>query len=191
MRICWMVAAVLVAGTADAGELELDPDASRLSFVAHQAMLGDTVGRFDRVRAPVLRLDLQNLAESRIRVVVETGSVYTGNEDRDEHLRNEDFFHVERFPEMVFESSRITGSRERLRVRGNLTVKDRTVPIEIPLSLDWVRLDGRRAVHAVGEGTVSRRALGLDFDTPFYIPEIADEIRIRVDVVARAADRSD
>lgn len=177
---------LLGAAPAEAVELRLKPEASRLSFVARQSMIGETEGRFDRVRAPEFVLDFDAMSNSRVKVVVETASVFTGNEDRDAHLRKADFFEVDAYPEMVFESSEVRGDRDGIQIRGQLIVKGKPSALTLPLRLEWHELEGSEVVRATGSAQVSRRALGLDFETPFFIPDIHDTILIRVDVAATA-----
>lgn len=64
--------------------------------------------------------------------IVRTASVLSDNDQRDEHLRSPDFFEVERFPEIRFESNRIEHVEgDRHKIFGELTIKDVAVPVEL------------------------------------------------------------
>jgi polyisoprenoid-binding protein YceI len=64
--------------------------------------------------------------------VVRTASVLSDNDQRDAHLRSPDFFEVERFPEIRFESNRIEHVEgDRHKIFGELTIKDVAVPVEL------------------------------------------------------------
>jgi polyisoprenoid-binding protein YceI len=64
--------------------------------------------------------------------VVRTASVLSDNQMRDDHLRSPDFFEVERYPEIRFESSRIEHVEgNRHKIVGELTIKDAPVPVEL------------------------------------------------------------
>ena len=64
--------------------------------------------------------------------IVRTASVISDNDQRDEHLRSPDFFEVERFPEIRFESNRIEHVEgDRHKIFGELTIKDVAVPVEL------------------------------------------------------------
>jgi polyisoprenoid-binding protein YceI len=64
--------------------------------------------------------------------IVRTASVLSDNDQRDAHLRSPDFFEVERFPEIRFESNRIEHVEgDRHKILGELTIKDVAVPVEL------------------------------------------------------------
>ena len=64
--------------------------------------------------------------------IVRTASVLSDNDQRDAHLRSPDFFEVERFPEIRFESNRIEHVEgDRHKIFGELTIKDVAVPVEL------------------------------------------------------------
>lgn len=55
-------------------------------------------GTFHRWKFGKAKFDAENLEESEVRIIVDVSSIDTGIEKRDDHLRNEDFFHVEKYP---------------------------------------------------------------------------------------------
>ena len=79
-------------------------------------------GRFDRISDKSQVTIDPDPGKSSILVVVEADSVDTGVPDRDKHLRSGDFFSAKEFPEIIFESKKITGSSEKgWDVTGDLT----------------------------------------------------------------------
>ena len=173
----------LLGSPALGAPFELDPAQSTVTFEAHQAIFGDTVGTFHRFDAE-LDLDRDDVRQSSLVVRIEAASVDTGNEDRDEHLRKPDFFHVDAHPEIRFVSTRVEPRPGGATVYGRLEVKDRRTEVRLPLDLKWSSADGRLGVRARGTVEVDRYALGLDYDTPFFIPEISRLIELRVDARA-------
>lgn len=83
-----------------------------------------------------LNFNPDDLANSNVVVDMDVNSVNTNNERRDGHLKEADFFEAEKFPKMTFSSTNITktGTNQFL-MRGNLTIKNVTKPIEIPFTL--------------------------------------------------------
>lgn len=80
-----------------------------------------------------LHFDANNLAGSQIDINIDVASVNTKNVRRDEHLRNPDFFEVEKFPSMTFKSSQIRSTGVNTFVAtGELTIKETTQTIELP-----------------------------------------------------------
>lgn len=87
-------------------------------------------GRFNTISAEQSKLTFdKDLAKSSILLVVDAASVDTNDEKRDEHLRNADFFSAKEFPEIVFESKKITGTEKDFQVAGELTFHGVTKPV--------------------------------------------------------------
>lgn len=127
-----LLGAVSVRSAAnDAPEWSFDPPhCSVLFFVKH--ILADIPGRFDSYSGTV-RFDPENLAGSRIDVTVDVASIDTGVPKRDEHLKSPDFFNAAAYPAMRFVSREIVPlGGNRFIARGDMTIKDVTLPLEMP-----------------------------------------------------------
>jgi polyisoprenoid-binding protein YceI len=88
-------------------------------------------GRFSQVHGTIL-YDPADPAKSSVTVIIETNSLDTGWPHRDEHLRTSDFFDVERFPTITFQSERLTPSGQSWLAEGPLTMHGVTKRIVIP-----------------------------------------------------------
>jgi polyisoprenoid-binding protein YceI len=125
---------------------------------------------------------------------VRTASVHTRSEKRDGHLRSPDFFDVDAYPEISFESTRIepTGQDE-FRVVGDLTIKGVTREITLDARLEGATEDpwGGERVGVRATGELDRRDFGLEWDvrTPTDVPLASHKVRIELDLGAvRARD---
>ena len=144
----------------------LDPQHTDVGFSAKHMMVATVKGRFTIVEAEI-DIDEERPEASRVRAQVTAGSLTTGNEERDAHLRSADFLDVERFPHLTFESSRVrqTGDDE-LELTGNLTIRDITQPIVLkgeftgPVSSPW---GDRRAGFSL-TGEFDREEFGLTWN---------------------------
>ena len=99
--------------------------------------------------------------------MLKVASVDTRNTQRDEHLRSADFFDAEQWPDIVFRSTRIEEVGENaLVVSGDLTIRDITKPITIPIEFTGVETDAFGALRAGFEGTrrIDRREYGLEWN---------------------------
>jgi len=98
-------------------------DNAHSSVVFHTKHLGisEAYGRFNRISDKSQVVLDASPDKSSILIVVEADSVDTNAGDRDKHLRNADFFNSKEFPEIVFESSKITGTDAALEVVGELS----------------------------------------------------------------------
>lgn len=150
------------------GTWTIDPGHSRLGFSARHAMITTVRGSFNELEGEFVA-DLEDLSRSHASVIVQAASVDTRNAQRDEHLRSPDFFDVERFPTISFESTAIEEIRERAYiVTGNLTIRDVTQQITIPLELAGVMVDSFGETRAGFEGSrrIRRRDFGLEWNMP-------------------------
>ena len=91
-------------------------------------------GRFTAAKGTIL-YDNASPARSSITIVIDSKSIDTGWPHRDEHLRTSDFFDVEKYPTIVFQSERLRPSGERWLADGKLTMRGVTKPITIPFRL--------------------------------------------------------
>src|SRR5438270_13715066 len=86
-----------------AGVYEIDGAHTSVEFVGRHLMITKVRGRFSDVRGQITIADEPEA--SHVEVEIGVGSVSTGNDDRDAHLRNADFFDVEHYPTMTFAST--------------------------------------------------------------------------------------
>jgi len=87
-----------------------------------------------------LQYDRENPANSSVNVRIDVASVNTGNEKRDAHLRSGDFFEVDKYPYITFQSEQVWATGEnQLVVRGPLTIKDQTRQIDFPITILGVK----------------------------------------------------
>jgi polyisoprenoid-binding protein YceI len=167
-----LVAAAAHAATAWA----TDAAHSRLEFTATQAG-GEFDGAFRRFRADIV-FDPAELAASRFRVEIETGSVDTQEPDRDEMLAGNDFFAVKRWPGALFTADRFVALGDgRFEALGKLTIRDTTREIRLPFRFKpaasgaRAELAGGVAIHRLDYGV----GQGEWRDTQW----VGDEVRIR------------
>ena len=84
---------------------------------------GKVPGRFNDLNGTIL-YDDKNLASSKVDVTIQTKSIFTNNERRDNHLRSRDFFFADSFPTITFKSTKvIPGEGSKFKVEGDLTMR--------------------------------------------------------------------
>ena len=155
-------------GSTLSGDWEFDPAHTRIGFSARHAMVTTVRGSFNDVQG-YFHADLDDMSKSSARVVLKAASVDTRNNDRDNHLRSADFFDVEKWPDITFESTQIEEvSDNAYVVSGHLTIRDVTKPVTIPLELIGVQTDAFGALRAGFEGSrrINRRDYGLEWNMP-------------------------
>jgi polyisoprenoid-binding protein YceI len=147
------------------GEWVFDPAHTRIGFSARHAMVTKVRGAFNDVDGRI-HVEAGDPSKSSVVVTVKAASVDTRNAQRDEHLRSADFFDAERFPDIVFRSTTIDEVEDNAyMVVGDLTIRDVTKQVAIPLESTGVQRDADGRLRAGFEGTrrVNRRDWGLQW----------------------------
>ncbi|WP_329439142.1 YceI family protein [Streptomyces sp. NBC_01426] len=148
------------------GDYVLDPAHTRIGFVARHAMVTKVRGAFHQFEGTA-RLDGADPTRSTAQVVIKAESIDTGVEQRDQHLRTNDFLDVPNFPDITFRSTSVEPvSDTEYRVTGDLTVKDTTRPVTIDFEYAGSAVDpfGNRRVGLEGSVTLSRKDFGVTWN---------------------------
>jgi polyisoprenoid-binding protein YceI len=136
-----------------AGAWRLDPARSSVAFhVRHFYGLMTVKGEFADYDGT---LDLG--AAPAVELTIQAATLDTKLAKRDEHLRSEDFFDVERHPQVRFVSETVGLDGDRLRVRGQLHAAGRQISLELDATVREV--DGELEIAAVTEA--DHRELGM------------------------------
>lgn len=152
---------------ASASTWNIDPEHSSIQFKVSHLGLVDVKGIFRKYQGTVT-LNEKDIAKSSVNVTIETASVDTGVEKRDEHLRTDDFFDAAKHPTITFVSKKVTpAGKGKLEVNGDLTicgvtkvvVLDVTGPTK-ELKDPWGNI--RRGVSATT--TINRTEFGLTYN---------------------------
>lgn len=181
--------AVAVADPADlTGDYTLDPTHTRLGFTARHAMVTKVRGQFNEFEGTA-HIDSQDLSRSWAKVTIQTGSVFTAQAQRDEHLRTSDFFEVEKYPTMTFESTKVErGEDGEFLVTGDLTIKETTRSITIPFDYTGTAVDpfGNTRVGFEGSVVVNRKDWGLDWNAALETGGllVSEKVTLEFDVSA-------
>lgn len=116
-------------------------------------------GSFEKFKGTVV-IDEADIAKSKVDVSIETVSINTGIDTRDNHLRSPDFFDVEKFPLMTFVSTKVEPGTDNYKVTGNLTIKGETK--QVVLLVDGPNsLKGNPKRTATATTTVNRKDFGV------------------------------
>jgi polyisoprenoid-binding protein YceI len=138
-RLASILALALIASAGSAaaaqGTYTIDTVHSTVSFKIRH-LVAKAGGTFDDFGG-VINMDLDNLDNSSVEFTIQAASIDTANQDRDKHLRSEDFFFVEKHPEISFRSTKITKvDEDTYAVTGILTM--RGVGNPVTLNVDYL-----------------------------------------------------
>ncbi|WP_342319566.1 YceI family protein [Corynebacterium mayonis] len=150
-----------------AGTWVIDPAHTNIGFTARHAMVTKVRGKFEEFDAKVI-VDAEDPSKSHASAVIKTGSVNTNNADRDGHVRGADFFAVDEFPEMTFESTGFSVEGTSGTVSGDLTIKGVTKPVTLDVEIFGVDEDpfGATRIGFEASTKINRKDFGIDFQAP-------------------------
>jgi polyisoprenoid-binding protein YceI len=148
------------------GTYAIDTTHSRLGFVARHAMVTKVRGSFNTFDATV-DVDGDDLAASKVSVTIDVNSIDTRNEQRDGHLRSNDFLDIATYPEITFVSTEVTPvGDDVIRVTGDLTIKGVSKPVTIDFTYEGSAVDpfGNQRVGFEGSVVINRKDWGITWN---------------------------
>lgn len=170
------------------GTYALDPSHTRMGFSARHAMVTKVRGNFKEFEGTG-HLDFDDPTKSNGQVTIQVASVDTGNEQRDAHLRTNDFFDAPNFPTITFKSTGIEQiDEENYRLTGDLTIKETTKSITVELEYTGAAVDpyGNQRVGFEGRAALNRKDYGVNFNAALEAGGmlVSDKITLEFDISA-------
>ena len=148
------------------GVWQLDPSHTQVEFAVKHLGIMTVRGYFADVQASG-NINVQHPEDSSVEVVIQTASVRTNNDRRDEHLRTSDILDVENHPTMVFKSSKVEAvAADRYAMTGDLTIKGNTRPVTLAV-VNYGEFNDPNMGHRIGYGAetqILRKDFGLNVD---------------------------
>ncbi|KFA92400.1 YceI family protein [Archangium violaceum] len=144
----------------------IDTTHSGIHFSVRHMVISKVRGSFRKFSGSV-SLDEQDPTASSVSVRIDTASIDTGVQQRDDHLRSPDFFDAEKFPVISFESTKVEKSPDSgLRVTGKLTIRDITREVVLEAEQLGVGKDPWGNIKAAFEAktSIDRRDFGLKWN---------------------------
>jgi len=135
--------------------------------------------------------DEKDITKSSVNVVIKATSVDTGIEGRDKHLRTADFFDVEKFPEITFQSSRIEKRGKQLIAHGTLTMHGVSKEIALPFTITGMSENAEKTKKNIGYSAsivLNRRDYAINYTHKTVPNFIGDSITVEIDLITRAID---
>ncbi|MBM6621925.1 YceI family protein [Arthrobacter sp. JSM 101049] len=165
------------------GTWKLDQAHTEVGFSVRHAGISKVRGAFTDSDATLTVGE--SLEASKVEAVVKTASFDSNDENRDGHVKGEDFFNVEQFPEMTFVSTGAAGDQEDFVLKGNLTIKETTLPVEFKVEFGGVAVDPFGATRAGFSATtqISRKQFGITWNAALEAGGVlvGDKVTINVD----------
>ncbi len=154
------------AAQSQAARFMIDPAHSSVEFKVRHMMIAKVSGKFDRFSGE-FNYDAGNPQSWTANAVIESGSINTGNADRDNHLRNEDFFDVPKHPALTFRSTSVTDVKDgKGKLNGLLTMRGVEKPVTLDLEVGGVVNDpwGNTKAGFTATGKIARKDFGMTWN---------------------------
>jgi polyisoprenoid-binding protein YceI len=148
------------------GNYKLDLAHTRIGFSARHAMVSKVRGQFNKFDGSVY-LDGEKPQNSHIEISIDADSIDTRNNDRDNHLRSNDFLAMKEYPEITFRSTEVEQlDEEHYRVTGDLEIRGVTKPVTVDFEFTGVVTDnwGNQRVGFEGTATINRKDWGVNWN---------------------------
>ena len=180
-------ALILSFGLANASEYTIDNSHTNVGFSVKHMMITNVKGDFKTYDATI-DFDKDKKTFKILKASIDTASIDTANEKRDEHLKSDDFFNSTKFPKMTFEMTSYKAEGNEGKMDGNLTIRVITKPITLKIE-DISTIKDFKGQNRVGfsfEGKINR----LDYDLKWNkVLEaggvaVAEEVKIVVNIEA-------
>jgi polyisoprenoid-binding protein YceI len=165
---------------------------SNVGFRIKHMGLAEVPGYFSDYTGTI-NYDANDVTKSSVQFTAKVTSINTGIEARDKHLRNADFFEVEKYPEMSFKSTKIEKRGENQFVAtGDFTLKGVTKQISLPFTINGFLKDPRSGAVKIGVSSLSsinRRDYGITYGNtlPNGVAALSDEVSINLQLEAAKA----
>jgi polyisoprenoid-binding protein YceI len=168
------------------GTWTVDPAHSNVEFSAKHLGIATVRGAFNEFEGT---FEVGEDGSAKARGTVEVVSIDTNENQRDTHLRSEDFFHAEVHPQLSFESTEIRAvDEDAFLIHGDLTMRGVTRPIVLEAELQGTEIDpwGNERVALEARGQLNRRDWGMTFNQALGSGNmlVSDKIRLSLDISA-------
>jgi polyisoprenoid-binding protein YceI len=168
------------------GTWTVDPAHSNVEFSVKHLGIATVRGAFNEFEGS---LEVREDGSARVRGTVNAASIDTNEDQRDTHLRSEDFFHAEVHPQLSFESTEIGRlDEDSFLIHGDLTMRGVTRPVVLEAELQGTEVDpwGNERVALEASGQLNRRDWGMTFNQALGSGNmlVSDKVKLTLDISA-------
>jgi polyisoprenoid-binding protein YceI len=172
----------------------LDTVHSHVGFTVKHLMVATARGQFKSYSGSV-RLDPKDFTRSTFEGEIDVASIDTGNADRDNHLRTNDFFDVPNHPKITFKSTSIEAKGEgEFIVHGDLTIRGITKSIALDVEYSGTAKTpyGKTVAGFSARGTINRKDFGVNFHALLETGGVAlgDKVKLELDIEATLVEEA-
>lgn len=177
------------AMSAHATAFKIDEKHSSVGFSIKHLMISNVKGSFNKFSG-TFDYDAAKKQVKDVEVTIDTNSISTNEPDRDAHLRNADFFDVQKYPKITFKSTKVEFDGKKGKATGPLTIKDKTKTVTFDFTYGGeAEMMGTKKVAFSAGTTINRKDFGLNWNKNLDKGGVAvgDDVIITIEGEADAA----
>ncbi|MGM0422735.1 MAG: YceI family protein [Pseudomonadota bacterium] len=193
LTIAGLTAGLATPAMAESKTYEFDTVHSQIIFFVSHLGFSNSQGEFLEFGGQ-FSFDPEDVESSNVDVTIDTASIDMDDKKWDDHMKNEDFFHVEKYPHMTFKSTSIEKTGDNTgKLTGDLTLLDVTKPVTLDVTYNksGPRGDDEYRAGFSATGTLQRSDFGMNYGLSESGAGIGDEVEIRIEVEGVAIDTAD
>lgn len=165
---------------------KIDPTHSEVQFKVKHLMITTVTGYFKQFDLEVETENNDFTTASKIEFTADIDSITTNNEQRDTHLKSEDFFFAESHPQLKFVGTKYEEAGDDYKLYGDLTIRGITRPISLNVEYGGIVVDpyGQTKAGFTVKGKISRKEFELTWNAVTEAGQIvvSDDIRLNAEV---------
>lgn len=164
----------------------LDSAHSEIEFKVRHMMISTVKGSFESFKVN-LTSETEDISKAKIEVSVDVTSISTKSEQRDQHLKSEEFFNTSEYPEIVFNSTAVNSlGDQEYEIIGDLTIKDTTKSVTFKAEFGGIAKDpwGNAKVGYTVTGKINRNDFGLTWNAALETGGVmvSEEVKFSADI---------
>lgn len=190
-RLALAAALTFFAASATAAPVTYQMDPNHTQVLASWSHFGfsNPVANFGEADGAIV-YDAENVSASSVEVTLPLSGLNAFVPDFNDHLRSADFFEAEKYPQATFKSTKVqSAGKDKLKVTGDLTIKDvtRSVDLDVNLNKAGMGSNDQPRIGFDASTTIKRSDFGLGK----YVPNVSDEVTLRITTEAGVPKRAD
>ena len=165
---------------------KIDPAHSEIIFKVKHLVISTVSGHFSKFDA-TMTSNNEDFTDAQINFEADVDSVSTKSEQRDTHIKSDDFFNAEKFPKITFKSTSVEKKNDNeYTLKGDITIRDITKPITLHVEHGGSTIDpwGQSREGFEITGKISRKEFGLKWNalTEAGGAVVGDDVRLQLSV---------
>ncbi len=180
-RLIFLLSFSVICNTAFAANYQLEPVHTQILFFCDHLGFSKSQGEFLNFEG-TFSFDPDDFAASNVKISIDTASINMDNQKWNDHMKNQDFFNVEKFPTMTFISTKVEPlSDKTMNVHGNLTMLNHTETVVLNVTHNKSGKHPFSGKYTAGFSATTQVKRSL-FGMTYGLPALGDDIEIRLEV---------